>query len=120
MKTLYSRIEPILLEQLVNAFYEKVYQSNTIKHLFNNNIEEVKMKQLLFLTQFLGGPTVYNQKFGHPRLRMKHLPHKITEEAKKEWLKCMNEAIDEIFFDQSLKNDLKMAFPKVAQHMVNS
>ena len=74
----------------------------------------------MFLTQFLGGPDLYSQHYGHPRMRMRHLPHKITDEAREEWLKCMKEAITSLSIDEDLKARLFNVFPQVAQHMVNS
>lgn len=77
-------------------------------------------KQFLFLTQFFGGPSIYTEEFGHPKMRMRHLKHVIREEDKEEWLRCMNESIEELPVDDGLKLELKAAFPILAQHMVNS
>lgn len=74
----------------------------------------------MFLTQFLGGPNLYSQEFGHPKMRMRHLPHEITQEAKEEWLKCMKMAINDLDISEGLKVELFAVFPKLAEHMVNS
>lgn len=73
----------------------------------------------MFLTQFLGGPQIYSAEYGHPRMRMRHLPHAIDDAAKTEWLRCMREAIDSSNLDDELKDALFNCFPQVAQHMVN-
>lgn len=73
----------------------------------------------MFLTQFLGGPQIYNAEFGHPRMRMRHLPHAIDNEAKEEWLRCMKLAIDNSDLEDDLKIALFNCFPQVAAHMVN-
>lgn len=73
----------------------------------------------MFLTQFLGGPQLYNEQFGHPRMRMRHLPHKIDEAAKVEWLRCMRQAIDEMEFEEGIGDALYSVFPRVADHMQN-
>ena len=82
--------------------------------------EQIKYKQKLFLTQFLGGPQLYTEQFGPPQMRKRHIPHAITEEAKEEWLKCMRESIAALDWDEYLKENLYEIFPRVAQHMVNS
>ncbi len=121
MDTLYNRIGSDNLKQLLDAFYDFVFANEKIAPLFQNDKNEIKEKQFLFLTQFLGGPAIYSERFGHPKMRARHLPHNITLEAKEEWLKCMRMAIDTLDqMDDDLKVELYMCFPQVAQHMVNS
>lgn len=120
MQTLYQKIGPENLQKLVDVFYEQVYASEKIAHLFTNDVNEIKQKQYMFLTQFLGGPQLYNDHFGHPRMRMRHLPHQITPESKVEWLRCMKYAVSTLEIEQELKEALYNCFPQVAQHMVNS
>ena len=109
------------LTDLLDRFYDKVFESPLISHLFKNTPKtEIKRKQKLFLTQFLGGPPAYTETIGPPKMRQRHLPHQITEEAKEEWLRCMKEAIQELDWDDRNKYALYTCFPKLAQHMVNS
>ena len=118
-KTLYELIGENQLKTLVNEFYLRIYSHPTLSPLFQNDIEEVKDKQFRFLTQFLGGPQLYTEKYGHPRMRMRHLPHAIDDNAKTEWLKCMKEAINTLNLEPNLAEALYNCFPAVAQHMVN-
>lgn len=120
METLYSQIGSIKLNKLVDLFYGKVLNSPTISYLFQNDVDLIKEKQFLFLSQFLGGPQNYSERFGHPKMRARHLPHRIDNKAKDEWLRCMKEAIQEIDLSVEIKVTLYDCFPKVAQHMVNS
>ena len=121
METLYNRIGSDNLKQLIDVFYDLVFANEKIAPLFRNDKKEIKEKQYLFLTQFLGGPGIYSERFGHPKMRARHIQHKITIEAKDEWLKCMRKAIESIDqLDDKLKVELYMCFPQVAQHMVNS
>lgn len=109
------------LKKLLDTFYDKVFQSDIIGPLFNQTDKEtIKDKQFRFLTQFLGGPPRYNEKYGHPRMRMRHSPHKITSEGKEEWLRLMKESIEMLDITDNLKTALYNCFPNVAQHMVNS
>jgi hemoglobin len=120
MDTLYHRLGEKRLKVLVDLFYDRVFSSEKIGPLFYKSDKElVRRKQFLFLSQFLGGPSIYSEEFGHPRMRMRHLPHPIDEEAMNEWLRCMKEAIDQLELDEELAMDLYACFPKVAAHMVN-
>lgn len=121
MKNIFEQLGEQKLIQIIDGFYARVFDSLLIAHLFVNDPEEIKHKQLLFLTQFLGGPQRYTEKYGHPRMRMRHLPHRITEEAKEEWLRCMKASIHEVLADDpDLANALYACFPQLAAHMVNS
>jgi hemoglobin len=118
--TIYQKLGAENLEQLVNKFYELVLENPVISPLFKTDMDLVRKKQIAFLTQFLGGPPMYNQTYGHPRMRMRHLPHKITEAAAVEWLSCMNEAIRSLDIEDDFKATLFNCFPRLAVHMINS
>lgn len=118
--TLYQLLGDERLEKLVEEFYSRVQESAIISHLFaGSDFDLVKEKQFRFLSQFLGGPPRYIEKFGHPKMRMRHLPHRIDEAAKTEWLKLMKEAIQTLDWDDQLKDALYNCFPAVANHMQN-
>ena len=119
-ETLYDRLGEEHLKLLVYHFYELVFEDEQIKHLFKNNKSEIMEKQTLFLTQFLGGPSLYTEKLGHPRMRARHLPHRITQSDAVAWLKCMSAAIDKLPITTALKDELFERFPQTALFMVNT
>lgn len=119
-KTIYDNLGDENLQLLVDGFYELVKQDERINHLFKDDFDAIKQKQFMFLSQFLGGPGRYTEAYGHPRMRMRHLPHKITNEAKEAWLACMQQAINQLPIEEDFKKILFNCFPAVAQHMVNS
>ena len=119
METLYSRIGSNGIKRLVDEFYNLIFNESTIAHLFKTGEESIREKQYLFLTQFLGGPSLYSDVYGHPKMKMRHLPHAIGENEKDEWLRCMKLAIDKMDFDEILKEELYYCFPRVAEHMRN-
>jgi len=120
METIYSKLGTENLQELVDGFYDLIVKSD-IKHLFDeSDIELVKKKQFMFLSQFLGGPQLYSNEYGHPKMRARHFPHKVTNEAKDIWLVCMKQAINKLDISEEFKTLLYNHFPHVAQHMVNS
>ncbi len=119
-QTLYELVGDEQLRNILNYFYNSVFTSPVISHLFNETEKEVILdKQYCFLTQFLGGPPRYNQKYGNPKMRQRHLPHAIDNAAKDEWLRLMQEAINQSDLEENIKTALYNCFPQVAQHMVN-
>lgn len=119
IRTLYDHLGDDNLMKLVTHFYDLVQKNSILSPLFKDDFDRIRDKQFCFLSQFLGGPPRYNEKYGHPRMRMRHLPHPIDEKAKEEWLKCMKEAIQTLEISDDLKTALYNCFPAVAQHMVN-
>jgi len=87
MESAYHRLGEENLRQLVNNFYNYVVADDSINHLFTGDMELVRKKQFLFLTGFLGGPSLYVAEYGHPRMRLRHMPHAITEKSAISWLK---------------------------------
>jgi len=121
MKTLYDEIGAERLSQMIDRFYDVLFTTSSIKDLFDETQHEsIRDKQKKFLSQFLGGPALYSQEFGHPKMKLRHMPHKITVEARDEWLRCMKSAIDSMEFENNLGDALYNCFPQVANHMVNS
>jgi hemoglobin len=120
METLYDRLGPENIKLLVERFYDLVFKHEQIAPLFKTDKDTIKEKQRLFLTQFLGGPSLYSDRFGHPKLRARHLPHPISEDDAVAWLQCMSAAITSLNIDQSLKDELFQHFIPTAMFMVNT
>ncbi len=119
--TLYERLGKEGISKLLDSFYDRVFNDPSIAPLFANSTRsEIQEKQRLFISQFLGGPMGYTENFGPPKMRQRHIPHRITPLAKDAWLKCMKEAIDEQDWDERLKEVMYSIFPPIAAHMVNS
>jgi len=118
-ETIYQKLGAENLEKMVNKFYELVEQDDRINHLFKNDFNLIKQKQLMFLTQFLGGPQLYIQEYGHPRMRMRHMPHAITPAAAEAWLENMQQAIQSLPIEEEFKENIFNTFPKLAAHMIN-
>lgn len=118
-KSLYDELGEENIRTLVNRFYDLVFSDEKIAHLFKTDKTLIKEKQRLFLTQFLGGPALYSEVYGHPKLRARHLPHPIGMEEAEAWLSCMSQAIATLSVNQDIKNELIKRFIPTAMFMVN-
>jgi hemoglobin len=87
-------------------FYKELEKSE-IRHLFPPDMEEAAKKSALFFITILGGPPLYFQKHGPPRMRARHLPFEIDEQARQVWLACFEKTLEDA--------ETKYNFPK--QHM---
>lgn len=121
-KTLFEEIGGTeTIEKLVEAFYPRVYADPILSPLFEGDIEEIKQKQRMFLTQFLGGPPLYSQEFGPPAMKQRHMPFEITPKRAERWLSCMKDAFKETGLDQnSAAGPFYDRLMQVAAIMVNS
>ena len=117
--TLYDRLGEENLRTLVNRFYDLVFTNEKISRLFKTDKELIKEKQRLFLTQFLGGPPLYSERYGHPKLRARHLPHPIEDEDAIAWLQCMSAAVHSLPIEVAMKDELMKRFIPTAMFMVN-
>ncbi|WP_041230619.1 globin [Deinococcus peraridilitoris] len=119
--TLYDRIGPEHLHALLTRFYRCVGHDPLLAPLFPDDLGHTLEKQFAFMSGFLGGPPLYHQRFGHPRLRARHLPFPITPEHARAWLSCMKTALDETpQIERADAAEYYAALTKVALHMVNS
>lgn len=107
------------VRRLVEAFYPKVKETALLAPLFPEDIEPVMEKQILFLTQFFGGPSLYSDEYGHPMMRARHLPFPITPERADAWLGCMRQALEEEIEDKDLRTLILERLKGPAYHFVN-
>jgi hemoglobin len=83
-------------EQLVNVFYDAVEVDATLRPMYPEDLTESKRHLTLFFMQYWGGPRTYQEQRGHPRLRMRHAPFRITKSARDAWLVAMGGALDSV------------------------
>ena len=108
------------IQKLVNSFYPKVYANPILSPLFEGDMEEIKRKQKMFLTQFTGGPTLYSDEFGPPAMRARHMPFEITPTRATAWLACMREAMDDIGLEGPIREQFYDRLQQVAGIMINT
>ncbi len=107
------------IRRLVDAFYPRVQADPVIGKLFPEDITPVMEKQYAFLTQFFGGPPLYNQQYGHPMLRARHMPFPIGAKEATAWLNCMKAALDEIGLPEPVRDQVWQRLAYTAGHMMN-
>jgi len=80
---------------LIERFYEGVAADPLLRPMYPDDLTESKAHLALFLMQYWGGPPVYSELRGHPRLRMRHAPFPIGSAAAEAWLRHMTAAVNE-------------------------
>ncbi|UOQ43423.1 globin [Halobacillus salinarum] len=118
--SIYEAIGPEKIDQLVEAFYKRVSNHKDLIPIFPDDLTETARKQKQFLTQFFGGPPLYIEEHGHPMLRARHLPFKITPTRRDAWLSCMDAALDEADIKQPYKEAIFERLSMTANHMMNT
>lgn len=107
---------------LVDRFYElmdTLPEAAAIRHLHPDDLSGSREKLFQYLSGWLGGPPLYESRYGHPRLRARHLPFPIDSGGRDQWLLCMNRALDDSGADPALLDSLRKALAQVADHMRN-
>ncbi len=83
------------------------------------SLDDARQKLFWFLCGWLGGPQYYVARFGHPRLRQRHLPYAIGVVERDQWLACMRQALDEQAVPETLRANLNYSFAQTADWMRN-
>ena len=111
---------------LVDRFYDLMDLEPdfaALRALHPPTLDGSRDKFAWFLTGWLGGPDLYIERFGHPRLRARHLPFPIGMQARDQWLTCMGLAMAEIGeaggFTADMQQRLMISFANTADHMRN-
>ncbi|QIL83606.1 group II truncated hemoglobin [Diaphorobacter sp. HDW4A] len=110
------------VQALVTRFYdlmdlEPVYKELRAAH--GPALDDARQKLFWFLCGWLGGPDYYQERFGHPRLRMRHFPFAIGIQERDQWVACMNQAMEETGVPDALRERLNQSFMGTADWMRN-
>ena len=107
-------------ENLVSHFYALVTVDPILRPMYpETDLGGAAERLMLFLEQYWGGPTTYQETRGHPRLRMRHAGFHIGLAEHDAWLRCMKSAVDEMDVDADLKSELWSYMEFAAASMVN-
>ncbi len=111
------------IKALVERFYdlmeiEEGYAALRAAH--GSHLARARQNLFWFLCGWMGGPQHYIERFGHPKLRLRHMPFSIGVLERDQWLACMDQAMGETGVDDPLRARLKESFFQTADWMRNS
>ncbi|MDN5746736.1 MAG: globin [Nocardioidaceae bacterium] len=85
------------IHRIVARFYEGVAEDQVLREMYpEEDLGPAEERFRLFLVQYWGGPGVYSQQRGHPRLRMRHAPYDIDVDARDRWLRAFRAGLDSV------------------------
>ena len=109
--------------ELANTFYDIMEQDPQVQELLAIHplpLDNVREKFYEFLSGWLGGPPLFANKYGHPRLRKRHAPFTVSPKLKTQWMYCMDKALTQCIDNPEVVAALHQAFDDLAEHMINS
>jgi hemoglobin len=110
------------LRELVDRFYDLMElepEFAGIRAMHPSPIDRSRDKLFMFLSGWMGGPNLYIERHGHPRLRARHLPFAIGSSERDQWLRAMAWAMEEVGIDEALRLRLMESFYQTADWMRN-
>jgi hemoglobin len=108
-------------EELVARFYQGVAADDVLREMYpEDDLGPAQERLRMFLEQYWGGPTTYSEQRGHPRLRMRHHPYRVDDDARDRWLACMQDALRAQGLAPELTDAMWRYFTMAAISMVNT
>ncbi len=107
------------IRRLVDEFYARVEQDPVLRPGFPDDLEPGKEWQFLFLSQYFGGPAIYNAERGHPRLRARHMPFGIDRRVQEAWLGNMLDSIDIVGIEEPARTKMREYFIRSSEFLIN-
>lgn len=110
------------IRRLVDRFYDlmdSAPEAANIRALHATNLKVSREKLYKFMSGWTGGPPLYTEQYGHPKLRMRHFPFPIGARERDEWLWCMETALAEHSMPEELRTHLWERLRVLADHMRN-
>ncbi|MCF2860241.1 group II truncated hemoglobin [Pseudoalteromonas sp. SMS1] len=107
---------------IANRFYDIMESDPYAKPLYDMHplpLDRIRQVFFEFLSGWLGGPDLFAEKYGHPRLRMRHMPFPINQALRDQWMYCMDKALDIEVDNPLLREGLRKSFAQLATHMIN-
>lgn len=111
------------VRELVDQFYDLMDLEPAfagIRALHPTTLEGSRDKLYWFLSGWTGGPNLFVERFGHPRLRARHLPYAIATDERDQWLRCMEMAMQDVGIEERIQKRLQQAFYDTADWMRNT
>ncbi len=113
-------------EGVVSALVERFYDLMEVEPRYRelraahgSSLDNARQRLIWFLCGWLGGPQHYTERFGHPRLRQRHMPFSIGIVERDQWLACMDQAMQETGVPDAWRERLNASFFQTADWMRN-
>ena len=110
------------IREIVEAFYDVMdsdEKAKTIRLMHPEDLTSSREKLFMFLSGWTGGPQLYIERYGHPFLRRQHLPFKIGEEERDQWIYCMTKGLFNLKMEEEKIKALLNALYPIADFMRN-
>ena len=108
--------------KLCDRFYElmdTIPQFKELRAMHPESLEGSRDKLYMFLSGWFGGPDLFVEKFGHPRLRARHMPFAIGVQERDQWVACMALAMEDVGLSEDIRKVLLSNFFNTADFMRN-
>ena len=107
-------------EALVARFYAGLAADPILRPIYPEaDLAAAERRLRLFLIQYWGGPTTYDDERGHPRLKQRHFPFSIGPTERDRWLVHMRAAIADLAPPGEIAAELERYFAMAAEAMRN-
>jgi hemoglobin len=107
---------------LANAFYDAMEtraDAGDIRRMHRDDLADIRQKLFEYLSGWLGGPHLYRQKYGGICLTRPHAPFAIGEVERDQWLRCMEQALEEVGAPEGLRQAAREPFFRIAETVRN-
>ena len=109
------------IRAIVHRFYEGVAGDELLRPMYpEEDLGPAEERFALFLVQYWGGPSTYSENRGHPRLRRRHAPFKVTPAAAQRWLVHFRAGLDSADLTPEQRERFWDYVTHAAQFMVNT
>ena len=116
----YSVIGEEGFTRLVAAFYRRLATDDVLRPMYpEDDLAGAERRLRDFLIQRFGGPMMYSEQRGHPRLRMRHAPFHIDQRGRDRWVELMESALAEVELPAEVQPRLRKFFHEAATFMIN-
>lgn len=108
--------------RLVERFYHHMNtlpEAQGIRKMHGPDLSLIKEKLFEYLSGWLGGPRLFEEKYGHPMMRARHLPFKIGKPERDQWMICMVHAFDDTQIQEPYRSEILHSLLNLADHMRN-
>lgn len=110
------------LRNLTKRFYEvmdTLPEAKSLRAMHPASLQGSEDKLFMFMSGWLGGPNLFQEKFGHPRLRARHLPFTIGKAERDMWMICMVQAFEDVGIQEPVRSEVLHSLLNLADHMRN-